>query len=68
MADGNPLGAGDPDGPDEAPPTGRASAAGKPLSAKPLSMTAGDGRASDSVMMWRIRAYLLSLRSWYFRY
>jgi hypothetical protein len=63
---GNPLGAGDPDSPEPAGSAGRA--AGKPVNAKPLVLTAGDGLASDSVMMWRVRAYLMSLRIYLIRY
>ena len=63
---GNPTGAGDPDSPEPAGSMGRA--AGKPMSAKPLVRTAGDGPEGDSVMMWRIRAYLTGLRFWLLRY
>ena len=63
---GNPLGAGDPDSPE--PAGSQARAVGKPLGAKPLVLTAGDGLDSDSVMMWRVRAYLMSLRMWLIRY
>jgi hypothetical protein len=63
---GNPMGAGDPDSPEPAGSMGRA--AGKPMSAKPLLRTVGDGPEGDSVWMWRIRAYLTGLQGWLLRY
>ena len=66
ISDPGQTGAGDPDSPEPAGSMGRA--AGKPMSAKPLVRTVGDGPEGDSVWMWRVRAYLTGLRIWLLRY
>jgi hypothetical protein len=67
--DGTPApplpGAGDPDSPMSGRRAGR-EAVVQPSTNVSTSRAVGDGTAVDSVMMWRIRAVLQSLRYWGF--